>query len=222
MLINEDERDAVYKTIYNRRDVRSDFKPDPIPEEVLMRILRAGHHAPSVGLMQPWDFIIVRDEAIRQQIKQGFDEANRAEAELFEGERKEAYKALKLEGIMDAPLGICVTCHRSRTGVTGLGRSANPNMDLYSAVCAVYTIWLAARAENIGLGWVSIIHHDVLKGILNIPEEIVPIAYLCMGYTHKFNDQPDLQEKGWRKRLPLESLIHFDQWQEKDSGLSES
>lgn len=116
MKITQAERDAVYKTIFNRRDVRAEFKSDPIPDDVLMRILTAAHHAPSVGFMQPWDFVIVRSDQTKQKLKQGFIQAN-AEAEaLFEGERKEQYRSLKLEGILEAPIGICVTCDRTRTG----------------------------------------------------------------------------------------------------------
>lgn len=213
--ITQAERDAVYKTIFNRRDVRAEFKSDPIPDDVLMRILTAAHHAPSVGFMQPWDFVIVRSDQTKQKLKQGFIQAN-AEAEaLFEGERKEQYRSLKLEGILEAPIGICVTCDRTRTGPLVLGRTANLDMDLYSSVCAVQNLWLAARAENIGVGWVSIIHDDVLHQTLGIPEHIVPIAYLCLGYVSEFYDQPELEKRGWLKRQNLDSLIHEEQWQAK-------
>ncbi|MCJ8302590.1 5,6-dimethylbenzimidazole synthase [Shewanella sp.] len=215
MKITQAERDAVYKTIFNRRDVRAEFKSDPIPDDVLMRILTAAHHAPSVGFMQPWDFVIVRSDQTKQKLKQGFIQAN-AEAEaLFEGERKEQYRSLKLEGILEAPIGICVTCDRTRTGPLVLGRTANLDMDLYSSVCAVQNLWLAARAENIGVGWVSIIHDDVLHQTLGIPEHIVPIAYLCLGYVSEFYDQPELEKRGWLKRQNLDSLIHEEQWQAK-------
>ena len=215
MKITQAERDAVYKTIFNRRDVRAEFKSDPIPDDVLMRILTAAHHAPSVGFMQPWDFVIVRSEQTKQKLKQGFIQAN-AEAEaLFDGDRKAQYSALKLEGILEAPIGICVTCDRTRTGPVVLGRTANLDMDLYSSVCAVQNLWLAARAENIGVGWVSIIHDEVLHQTLGIPEHIVPIAYLCLGYVSKFYDQPELEKRGWLKRQSLGSLIHEEQWQTK-------
>ncbi|AQS35488.1 cob(II)yrinic acid a,c-diamide reductase [Shewanella psychrophila] len=213
--ITQAERDAVYKTIFNRRDVRAEFKPDTIPDDVLKRILTAAHHAPSVGFMQPWDFVIVRSEQTKQKLKQGFIQAN-AEAEtLFEGERKAQYSALKLEGILEAPIGICVTCDRTRTGPVVLGRTTNLDMDLYSSVCAVQNLWLAARAENIGVGWVSILHDEVLHQTLGIPEHIVPIAYLCLGYVSKFYDQPELEKRGWLKRQSLSSIIHEGQWQAK-------
>lgn len=213
MEITESEREAVYKTIFNRRDVRGEFRPDPIPDEVLVRILTAAHHAPSVGFMQPWDFIVVRDDKVKQKIREGFEIANSEAAEMFEGEKRETYRSLKLEGIVEAPLGICITCDRSRTGSVVIGRTANREMDLYSAVCAVQNLWLAARAENLGVGWVSIIHHKALKEALGIPEKIVPIAYLCIGYVTHFHKKPELEEAGWLPRLPLESLVHEDRWE---------
>jgi 5,6-dimethylbenzimidazole synthase len=209
---SSDERDAVYKCIFNRRDVRGQFRPDPIPDDVLARILRAAHHAPSVGFMQPWDFIVVRDLAIKTRIRDAFQVAQREATEMFEGERQKTYRALKLEGIVDAPIGICVTCDRSRSGPVVLGRTHQPEMDLYSAVCAVQNLWLAARAENIGLSWVSIMRHDDLRAALGIPASIQPIAYLCLGYVSHFLKKPELETVGWRKRLPLSEVLWIDHW----------
>lgn len=219
MKITDAEREAVYKTIFNRRDVRGEFMPDPVPEEVLKRILTAAHHAPSVGFMQPWDFIVVRDQEVKRRVKEGFEVAHREAADMFEGEQRETYKTLKLEGIMEAPVGICITCDRKRTGPVVIGRTANREMDLYSAVCAVQNLWLAARAENLGVGWVSIIHHKALRKALNIPAGIVPIAYLCVGYVSKFHEKPELEKAGWLPRLPLDSLIHYDGWSERGAGI---
>jgi 5,6-dimethylbenzimidazole synthase len=216
MEITETEREAVYKTIFNRRDTRGEFKPDPIPDEVLMRLLKAAHHAPSVGFMQPWDFIIVKDEEVKRRIKEGFEVAHGEAALKFEGERQKTYQSLKLEGIMEAPLGICVTCDRSRTGPVVIGRTSMPEMDLYSSVCAVQNLWLAARAENLGVGWVSIIHRKTIKEILAIPKNIVPIAYLCVGYVTRFHEKPELEKAGWLPRLDLESLIHSNRWGQKE------
>lgn len=212
MIFSEQERDTVYKAIHNRRDVRGQFKPDPVPEDVLARILSAAHHAPSVGFMQPWDFIVVKDPAIKRLVKGGFDAANNEAATMFEGGRQEVYRSLKLEGITEAPIGICVTCDRGRTGPVVIGRTANPEMDLYSSVCAVQNLWLAARAENLGVGWVSIIHHDSLRKTLKMPQHIVPIAYLCIGYVTFFHEKPELEKAGWLPRTDIESLIHYDQW----------
>lgn len=212
MQISEQERQAVYKTIYARRDVRGEFKPDLIPEEILQRILQAAHNAPSVGFMQPWDFVLVREQETKQKIKDGFQLAHTKAEEMFDVERQEVYKKLKLEGIMESPVGICITCDRSRTGPVVIGRTENKEMDLYSSVCAVQNLWLAARAENIGVGWVSIINHDALRAALNIPAEITPIAYLCLGYVHKFHEKPELEKAGWLPRMPLEDVVHEGQW----------
>lgn len=212
MIFSEVEREIVYKAIYNRRDVRGQFKPDPVPEDVLSRILDAAHHAPSVGFMQPWDFIVVRNPDVKSLIKEGFEIANNEASNMFQADRKEIYKSLKLEGITEAPIGICITCDRTRTGPVVIGRTANPEMDLYSSVCAVQNLWLAARAENLGVGWVSIIHHESLREALKIPQFITPIAYLCIGYVTFFHEKPELEKAGWLPRAKIESLVHFDQW----------
>lgn len=209
------ERDAVYKCIFTRRDVRGQFRPDPIPDEVLARILNAAHHAPSVGFMQPWDFIIVRDLAVKREIHAAFQVAHAEAAKLFESERARAYRALKLEGILEAPVGICVTCDRGRSGPVVLGRTHQPEMDLFSAVCAVQTLWLAARAEMVGVGWVSILHRDRLRAALGIPEAILPVAYLCLGYVDHFQRRPELETKGWLPRLPLSDVVWFEGWQRR-------
>lgn len=212
MTFSEGERTAVYKAIHARRDVRSEFRPDPIDDNVLNRILDAAHHAPSVGFMQPWDFIVVRDPAVKSRIKEGFLTAHQEAAELFEGEKRDTYRSLKLEGITEAPVGICITCDPSRHGPVVIGRTANPEMDLYSSVCAVQNLWLAARAENLGVGWVSIIHHAALRDALGIPERIVPIAYLCVGHVTHFHEKPELEKIGWLPRMAIDSVIHYDRW----------
>ncbi|MBJ7539292.1 5,6-dimethylbenzimidazole synthase [Marinomonas transparens] len=216
MHITSEERDAVYKTIFSRRDVRSEFKPESVPDDVLNRILLAAHHAPSVGFMQPWDFIVVKNSTTKSAIKAGFLQAHAEAAELFEGERKAKYQSLKLEGIEEAPLGICVTCDRTRTGSVVLGRTAKPEMDLFSSVCAVQNLWLAARAENLGMGWVSIVHDNVIRDALRIPEHIDIIAYLCLGYVEKFHHTPDLERAGWLPRKEAKTAIHYEYWSEPD------
>ncbi len=212
MTINAAERDALYKVIYSRRDVRGQFLPDSVPDDVLHRVLKAAHHAPSVGFMQPWDFVVVQKEATRKAIKAGFEAAHEQSAQMFNGEKQEQYRTFKLEGIEEAPLGICVTCDRRRTGPVVIGRTIKPEMDLYSAVCAVQNLWLAARAENLGMGWVSIIHDQVLRDTLNIPDEIDIIGYMCLGYVSHFKEQPELETAGWLPRLDLNSLIHLERW----------
>lgn len=206
------EREAVYRAIFTRRDVRSQFLPEPIPDEVLNRVLLAAHHAPSVGFMQPWNFIVIRAAETKARIRAAFAAAN-AEAEvLFEGQRRALYSALKLEGIGDAPINLCITCDRSRGGPHVLGRSHNRDTDLYSTVCAVQNLWLAARAEGVGVGWVSIFRDQELRGILGLPEHVVPVAYLCLGYVKELHQQPELEARGWRKRLDLAGLVFSESW----------
>ncbi len=205
-------RAAVYRCIETRRDVRGQFLPDPVPDAVLARILAAGHHAPSVGFMQPWDFVVVRSPAVKAALHAAFAEADAEAATMFAGDRQAAYRALKLAGILEAPLGLCVTCDRSRHGPVVLGRTHQPDMDLYSTVCAVQNIWLAARAEAVGVGWVSIIKPEALRAALGIPPEIVPVAYLCLGYVGQFLERPELETAGWLPRLALGEVVAVDRW----------
>jgi 5,6-dimethylbenzimidazole synthase len=213
-----DERAAVYKAIFNRRDVRGQFLPDPVPDEVLARLLQAAHHAPSVGFMQPWSFILVRDPAAKERVHAAFRTANEEAARMFEGARADTYRSLKLQGILEAPLGICLTCDRDRAGPVVIGRTHIPTMDLYSTVCAVENLWLAARAEGLGVGWVSIFHESHLREALGIPERIVPVAYLCVGRVSHFFRKPELETAGWRPRLELSSLVSFDGWERRSDG----
>lgn len=216
---SDDERAAVYKAIYTRRDVRDQFVPQAVPDKVLMRLLDAAHHAPSVGFMQPWNFIVIRDEARKAEIHRAFTRANEEAKLLFSDERQALYASLKLEGILKAPINLCITCDRTRGGKVVLGRTHNRQMDLYSTVCAVQNLWLAARAEGIGVGWVSIYHDQDIRRILVIPDHVEIIAYLCIGYVDELYDAPELEKRGWRKRLPLKELIFEEAWQES-SGTS--
>lgn len=211
-------REAVYRAIFSRRDVRGQFLPEPIADEVLGRLLTAAHHAPSVGFMQPWNFLVVRSEQVKRQVHAAFSEADREAAEMFDADRRATYRSLKLQGILDAPLGICITCDRERMGAVVLGRTHMTTMDLYSSVCAVQNLWLAARAEGVGVGWVSIFKQASLQQALGIPAQIVPIAYLCIGYVSHFKQRPELESIGWQRRLPIEDLVFFDQWGERDDS----
>jgi len=208
---SEHERTALYRAIFERRDIRR-FRPEPLPAATVARILNAAHHAPSVGFMQPWDFIVVRDPAVRERIHAAFLRANAEARERFEGERGQHYAALKLEGIRESAINVCVTCDRDRFGPVVLGRTCQPDMDLYSTVCAVQNLWLAARAEGIGVGWVSIIHADELARLLALPPRVVPVAYLCLGYVEQFPPEPELQTAGWLPRLPLRQVVRYDTW----------
>ncbi len=209
------ERDAVYRAIFTRRDVRSQFLPKPIPSDVLHRILLAAHHAPSVGFMQPWNFILIDNKDTREQVKAAFIKANAEAAQLFTDDRAKLYSTLKLEGISDAPLNMCITCDRERGGPVVLGRTHNRDTDVYSTVCAVQNLWLAARAEGVGVGWVSIFHAADIRQILSLPDHVVPVAYLCMGYVDELYQQPELAAKGWRQRLDYQSLVFANKWGER-------
>ncbi|GAC1542154.1 MAG: 5,6-dimethylbenzimidazole synthase [Candidatus Velthaea sp.] len=205
------ERAAVYRAMRERRDVRSDFVSDAVPQDVLLRVLAAAHMAPYVGLSQPWHFIAVRDPAIRDAVHAAFQDAN-ARAALDEGERAERYRALRLEGIRSAPLGICVTCDDGEKRGAGLGRQTMPETLRYSSVCAIANLWLAARVEGLGVGWVSIIDPDALREVLAIPAHIAIVAYLCVGYTSGFALEPDLERAGWEARIPLEEAIDYERY----------
>lgn len=207
-----DEKRGLYRAIYERRDVRSSFLPDPVPDDVLDRILDAAHHAPSVGFMQPWDFIVIRDPSIRNEVRLNFEQANQQAAAIYDGEKRNLYDSLKLAAIVESPMNLCVTCDHRRSKGAGLGRQSNPATDVYSTVCAVQNLWLAARAESLGVGWVSILDTDALKATLQIPPEVTPIAYLCIGYVSEFGSQPELEKKGWEHREALPNLIHYDRW----------
>lgn len=209
-----DERRGVYRAISERRDVRSQFRPDPIPAPVLARLLSAAHHAASVGFMQPWDFILIKDRALRQKIKHMFEVENDRAAANYSGERAELYRSLKLEGILESPLNLCVTCDRTRGGPHVLGRNTVIETDLFSTCLAVQNLWLAARAEGIGTGWVSIVDQTELGRLLELPEHVYPLAYLCLGYVTEFLPAPELELKGWRSRVPLRELVHCDRWRD--------
>jgi 5,6-dimethylbenzimidazole synthase len=208
----DSERHGVYRAIYERRDVRSHFVPEPLPDAVLARILDAAHHAPSVGFMQPWEFVIITDRTVRALIRERFEEANRCAANAYTGERRNLYASLKLEAILDSAVNICVTCDPTVIRGHGLGRQTMPETAVYSAVCAIENGWLAARAEGVGLGWVSILDVDGLRQILRIPPHIVPVGYLCLGYVSRFDDEPELATKGWEQRTSLIDAIHFDRY----------
>ena len=213
------EKAGLYRAIYERRDVRSHFLPVAIPDDVLARVLDAAHHAPSVGFMQPWDFILIRDARVREAVRSNFAAANDRAGAIYDGDQRALYSSLKLAAITEAPLNICVTCDRGRARGSGLGRQSMPETDLYSTVCAVENLWLAARVESLGVGWVSILDPCALRETLGIPDAITPVAYLCVGYVSEFGSQPDLEKRGWERRESLDKLLHFDRWGNREPGV---
>ncbi len=206
------QRQGVYQAIYERRDIRAQFVDTPLDDAVLHRILKAAHHAPSVGFMQPWNFLVIRDFQARERVHRAFTRAHRESAAMFTGSRRQQYQSFKLEGILEAPVNLLVTCDRSRSGPVVIGRTVQPDMDLYSTVCAVQNLWLAARAEGVGVGWVSIVHEEDLRRIFDLPADIAIIAYLCLGYVSHFPEKPELEKAGWLPRLSLEQLIYYEKW----------
>lgn len=206
------ERHGLYRAIRERRDVRAQFLPDPIPPEVLTRLLQAAHHAPSVGFMQPWDFIVIDSLEVRQAVQAIFEGENQKAAANYVGEQATLYRRLKLEGILESPINLCITCDRGRGGPHVLGRNSIMETDLFSVCLAVQNLWLAARAEGIGVGWVSILDQGQLAKTLRLPAEVYPVAYLCLGYVSEFLSRPELEVKGWRSRRPLHELVHGNAW----------
>ena len=208
---------GLYEAIFRRRDIRK-FIADAVPDEVLARVLVAAHHAASVGFTQPWDFIVVRDTERRREVKRVFEDERAKNAAQFTGDRLEKFLALKLEGILEAPLNLIVTCEPDRFGPAVLGKVSISEVEVYSTCLAVGNLWLAARAEGLGVGWVSIMRNDALREIFSIPGHIIPVAYLCVGYVETFPDRPVLESAEWASRMPPRALIHFDSW----NGTAES
>ena len=209
---SEQERESFYKAIYSRRDVRSNFTSEPINDQVLMRILKAGHHAPSVGFSQPWNFILIKNIETRKKIKESFENEKTRSSKLIEDPRRSKYLSYKLEGILESSINVCVTYDPTKSGPFVIGRTSIPETGTFSVCCAVQNIWLAARTEGIGVGWVSILSNETLRDVLNIPDHVVPIAYLCLGHVSKFEPRPDLETSGWLPRLKLDDVIYHEKW----------
>ena len=214
----DDEKSGFYKAIFSRRDVRSKFTSKPIDDSVLTRVLNAAHHAPSVGFSQPWNFILIKDQNTKQKIKQSFDEERLRSSRLVDEPKRSKYLSLKLEGILDSPVNVCVTYDPSKFGPFVIGKSSIPETGIYSVCCAVQNLWLAARTEGLGLGWVSILSNQILKDVLDLPEHVVPVAYLCLGYVEEFASKPDLETAGWLPRLELEDVIYYEKWEQKKNS----
>jgi len=205
---------AVYRVIAERRDMRH-FLPTPIEAEILTRILQAAHQAPSVGLMQPWRFIRITDVDTRKSIHKLVDEERirtaQAIGEYESTTRMAEFLRLKVEGILDCGELLVVSLCNKREGHI-FGRRTLPEMDLASVSCAIQNMWLAARAEGLGMGWVSIFDPVKLGALLNIPADAKPIAVLCLGHVNTFYKEPMLVETGWRQAKPLAEMVMENQW----------
>lgn len=215
------EKAAIYRVIHERRDVRTGYLPRPLEDATLHRLLAAAHRAPSVGFMQPWRFIIVRDISLRTAVHTIFLRANTEAAALYTEGRRKSYDRLRLEGILDAPQHLCVVCDPTSERGHGLGRNSMPATAAYSVACAIQNLWLAARAEEIGVGWVSILDPAAIKELLRIPPEMELVAYLCIGYVQGFSSVPDLERAGWEERADINSLVredYFDRLPQSDEA----
>ncbi|MFD9036219.1 nicotinate-nucleotide--dimethylbenzimidazole phosphoribosyltransferase [Streptomyces sp. NPDC059567] len=205
---DEAEREAVLRVMRERRDIRNGFRSDPIPHEVLLRVLEAAHTAPSVGHSQPWDFVVIRSAETRRSMHELAQRQREAYAQSLPKARAKQFKELKIEAILDTPVNIVVTADPTRGGRHTLGRYTQPQMAPYSSALAVENLWLAARAEGLGVGWVSFFDEREMVRALGLPEHLEVVAYLCVGYVDEFPEEPELMQAGWSKRRPLSWVVH--------------
>ncbi|MBV9143653.1 MAG: 5,6-dimethylbenzimidazole synthase [Pseudonocardiales bacterium] len=203
---------SFYEVVHRRRDVRGEFTGGVVSPEVLRRILSAAHAAPSVGLSQPWDFVLIRDVGIRT----AFRDHVQAEREVFAGqldeERSRIFARIKVEGVLESSLGIVVTYDPQRGSPAVLGRHAIADAGLYSVCLAIQNLWLAATTEGLGVGWVSFYREEFLRDLLGIPRQIRPVAWLCLGPVRTLHTTPDLERHGWRDRIPLAQVMHEERF----------
>ncbi|MER6118283.1 nicotinate-nucleotide--dimethylbenzimidazole phosphoribosyltransferase [Streptomyces sp. NPDC001743] len=202
------EREAVLRVMRERRDIRNGFRSDPVPHEVLLRVLEAAHTAPSVGHSQPWDFVVIRSAETRRSMHELAQRQREAYAQSLPKARAKQFKELKIEAILDTPVNIVVTADPTRGGRHTLGRHTQPQMAPYSSALAVENLWLAARAEGLGVGWVSFFDEREMVRALGLPEHLEVVAYLCVGYVDEFPEEPELMQAGWSKRRPLSWVVH--------------
>jgi nicotinate-nucleotide--dimethylbenzimidazole phosphoribosyltransferase len=208
----DDEREAVHRLMRERRDIRNGFRSDPIPHEVLLRVLEAAHTAPSVGHSQPWDFVVIRSEETRRAMHELAERQREAYAKSLPKGRAKQFKELKIEAIRETPVNIVVTADPTRGGRHTLGRHTQPQMAPYSSALAVENLWLAARAEGLGVGWVSFFDEREMVRALELPEHLEVVAYLCVGYVDEFPPEPELAQAGWSKRRPLSWVVHEESY----------
>ncbi|MGK0441626.1 MAG: 5,6-dimethylbenzimidazole synthase [Pseudohongiellaceae bacterium] len=215
---SKEMQEGVYKAIFERRDMRH-FNGKPVEDAFMQRLFQAAHAAPSVGFMQPWRFIRIAKQEQRQRLHVIVEKETKITAEKM-GEKKDAFLKLKVYGILDCSELVVVSLMAQRDKHI-FGRRTLPEMDLASAACAIQNMWLAARAEGVGLGWVSLFEPAALRDVLNMPEEAMPIAILCIGHVDKFYDEPILIEEHWAQRGNLEHYVMTDTWDEKKAGLAQ-
>ncbi len=211
----EEAVSVLYDVVRARRDVRR-FRPDAVPDEVLERVLGAAHAAPSVGHSQPWRFVVVDDPSVRERAAVMADVERLAQAAQLDPESSRHLLDLQLEGIREAPLGVVVCCDRRTPAAGVLGRATYPDADLWSCACAIENLWLAARAEGLGLGWVTLFQPDQLAALLNVPPGVVTLGWLCLGWPDERAPAPGLERFGWSRRAPLRSVVLRNGWPDVD------
>ncbi|GAB3057653.1 5,6-dimethylbenzimidazole synthase [Micromonospora schwarzwaldensis] len=202
----------IYDVIHRRRDVRGQFTGEPLAPGVLDRVLAAAHAAPSVGLSQPWDFIVIRDRGLREAFHRHVHAERDTFAASLDAEGAHRFSRIKIDGILESTLSVVVTYDPDRGSPAVLGRHAIADAGLYSVCLAIQNLWLAATAENLGVGWVSFYREPFLRQLLAIPAGIRPVAWLCLGPVTHLEAVPDLERHGWRHRRPLRAATHHDRW----------
>lgn len=209
--------EALDEVLAGRRDIRR-FRPEPVPDTLLTEVLTAGHQAPSVGHSQPWRFIVVSDPAVRDRAAHLADRARLDQAHLLTNERAARMLDLKLEGLREAPLGVVVVCDRRTSAAGVLGRATFTDADLWSCACAIENMWLSARARGLGMGWVTLFEPAELSALLELPDGVVPMGWMCLGWPDERPPEPGLERAAWSSRLPLENVVMRDRW--RDDGAS--
>lgn len=213
----EAARDAFYEVLGARRDIRR-YRPDPVPSETLERVLQAGHAAPSVGHSQPWRFIVVTKAQTRDRAARMADQQRIRQAAQMEPDAGRRLLDLQLEGIREAPLGVVVACDRRAVAAGVLGRATFPDADVWSCACAIENLWLAARAEGLGLGWVTLFDPDELSDLLGLPDGVVTLGWLCLGWPDERPPAPGLERAGWSRRQPLHEVVLYERWSQESSS----
>ena len=206
------EREVVHRVLAERRDVRRGFLSSPIADDVLTRVLESAHRAPSVGLSQPWDFLLIRDVATRRKVHDLATAQRDTFAASLPPDRRQAFDGLKIEAILDTPLNIAVSCDPGRGGRHVLGRHADPRTTWFSVAIAIQNLWLAARAEGLGVGWVSFFEPGEVAAVLDLPAHVELVGYLCVGHVEEFAAAPELVRSGWATRRPLAWAVHHEEW----------
>jgi 5,6-dimethylbenzimidazole synthase len=209
---SDDLRDALYQVLFRRRDVRGQFTGEPVEAATLWRVLEAAHAAPSVGLSQPWDFLVIDEPDVKHRFWRHVQQERERFARSLEGERAARFAGIKIDGVLESSLSVVVTYDPDRGAPGVLGRHAIDDAGLYSVCLAIQNLWLAATAEGWGVGWVSFYEEGFLTELMGLPDRIRPVAWLCVGPVSHLEEAPDLERHGWRQRRPLHDAIHRNRW----------